>query len=166
MPCTKENRWIHRGITVRKMYPCHDAVMVCHHGDRGLSRVLHVMDILGLFSSTNFIRLKNSLYIHSNRSNSLILQFTCFKSHNAPHWNRNVYISVPKWCIVGYGIGALWDLWVWYIVVNWGLFQYSIRRLIVRPRKVLMPRNLHLNRSVRLHRNWTWVRQTSKRYDS
>ena len=31
------------------------------------------------------------------------------KSHNAPFWNRNVPISVTKWCIVEYGTGALWD---------------------------------------------------------
>ena len=44
---------------------------------------------------------------------ALILQCTCPISHNAPLWNRNVHISVPKWCIVGYGTGALWDLWIW-----------------------------------------------------
>ena len=27
----------------------------------------------------------------------------------------HVHISVTKWCIVGYGIGALWDLWDGYI---------------------------------------------------
>ena len=32
-------------------------------------------------------------------------------SCNTPHWNRNVNISVPKWCIVGYRTGALCDLW-------------------------------------------------------
>ena len=32
-------------------------------------------------------------------------------SHNTPHWNRKVYISVPRWCIVGYRTGTLWDLW-------------------------------------------------------
>ena len=42
---------------------------------------------------------------------SQIPQCTCPTSHNAPLWNRNVHISVPKWCIVGYGTGALWDLW-------------------------------------------------------
>ena len=26
-------------------------------------------------------------------------------------WNRNVHISVPRWCIVRYGTRALWDLW-------------------------------------------------------
>ena len=31
-------------------------------------------------------------------------------SHNTPFCNRSVYISVTKWCIVGYGTGALWDL--------------------------------------------------------
>ena len=32
-------------------------------------------------------------------------------SHNMPFCIRNVHISVTKWCIVGYGNGALWDLW-------------------------------------------------------
>ena len=43
------------------------------------------------------------------------------KSHNAldkypimPHFVRGIcthgHISVTKWCIVGYGTGALWDL--------------------------------------------------------
>ena len=30
--------------------------------------------------------------------------------HNASFCNRNVHISVTKWCIVGNGTGALWDL--------------------------------------------------------
>ena len=34
-------------------------------------------------------------------------------SHNAPFCNRNVHISVTKWCIVGYWTGTLWDLWDW-----------------------------------------------------
>ena len=46
-----------------------------------------------------------------------IPQCTCPLSHNTPSWNRNVniYISVPAWCIVGYGTGALWDLWDWSV---------------------------------------------------
>ena len=37
--------------------------------------------------------------------------------HKTLHWNRNVHISVPVWCIVavGYGTGVLWDLWDWNI---------------------------------------------------
>ena len=31
-------------------------------------------------------------------------------SHNAPFCNRNVHISVTKWCIVGYLFHTLWDL--------------------------------------------------------
>ena len=42
---------------------------------------------------------------------SQIPQCTCPISHNTPLWNRNVHISVPMWCTVGYGTGALWDLW-------------------------------------------------------
>ena len=32
-------------------------------------------------------------------------------SHNALFCNRNVHISVTKWCIVGYVCDASWDLW-------------------------------------------------------
>ena len=40
-------------------------------------------------------------------------------SHNAPFCNRNVHISVTKWCIVGYGTGALWDLYNRSILSLW-----------------------------------------------
>ena len=37
------------------------------------------------------------------------------KSHNAsdkyPEMCTYVHVSVKKWCIVGYGTGALWDFW-------------------------------------------------------
>ena len=49
----------------------------------------------------------------ANRSHYQRPQGTRHISHNAPLWNRNVHISVPKWCIVGYGRGALWNLWDW-----------------------------------------------------
>ena len=44
------------------------------------------------------------------------------KSHNAPFPYPTMHHSEQKcshfcseWCIVGYGIGALWDLWIWSI---------------------------------------------------
>ena len=40
---------------------------------------------------------------------SQIPQCTSPMSHNAPFCNRNVDISVTKWCIVGYGTSALWE---------------------------------------------------------
>ena len=43
----------------------------------------------------------------NNRLISQIPQCTCPIYHNIPLWNRIVHISVPKWCIVGYGTGAL-----------------------------------------------------------
>ena len=49
---------------------------------------------------------------------SQIPQCTCLISHNAPHWNRNEHISVPMWCIVGYGTGALWDLGHWLNILH------------------------------------------------
>ena len=36
---------------------------------------------------------------------------TSLVSHNAPFCNRNVHLSVTKWCIIGYLSSALWDLW-------------------------------------------------------
>ena len=42
-----------------------------------------------------------------------IPQYTCLIAHNAPLWNRNVLISFPMRCIVGYGTGAFWGLWNW-----------------------------------------------------
>ena len=34
-------------------------------------------------------------------------------SRNTILWNRNVHISVPMWCIMGYGTSAWWYLWDW-----------------------------------------------------
>ena len=48
---------------------------------------------------------------------SLITIHQSHNSHNAPVWNRNVHISVLKWCIVGYETSVLWDLRDWSI--NW-----------------------------------------------
>ena len=45
-----------------------------------------------------------------NRPMSPTPQCICQISHNAPFCNRNVYISVTKWYIVGYRTVALWDL--------------------------------------------------------
>ena len=42
-------------------------------------------------------------------------------SHNAPFITEMctcVHISVTKWCIVGYGTGALWDLWNGFITYS------------------------------------------------
>ena len=36
-------------------------------------------------------------------------------SRNAPLWNRNVHISLTKWCIVGYGTGDLISRIQWYL---------------------------------------------------
>ena len=48
----------------------------------------------------------------NNRPSSQIPQCIRQISHNAPFCNRNVHISVSSWCIVGYGTGALWELFV------------------------------------------------------
>ena len=42
---------------------------------------------------------------------SQIPECICAISHNITFYNRNVHISVTKWCIVGYSSDALWDLW-------------------------------------------------------
>ena len=55
-----------------------------------------------------------------NRPGAQIPQCTSPISHNVPFFNRNVYISVKKWCIVRYSTNTLWDLWFGFIQV--GLF--------------------------------------------
>ena len=55
-----------------------------------------------------FMNIHESLLV--NKPILEIPQCTCSISHNTPHWNRNEHISVPKWCVVGYRTGALWDL--------------------------------------------------------
>ena len=47
------------------------------------------------------------------------------KSHRAPFCNRNVHISATKWCIVGYGTGALWDLLIRSIVATVLIFSLA-----------------------------------------
>ena len=69
----------------------------------------NVVCIISAFCSGLFVI---TAWATSNRPNSQIPQCTCLTSHNAPLWNRNVQISVPKWCIVGCGTGTLWDLFV------------------------------------------------------
>ena len=49
--------------------------------------------------------------IHNTRKNPTNPKCTCPISHTTPFWNRNMHISVPNWCIVGYVTGALWDFW-------------------------------------------------------
>ena len=71
---------------------------------------------LMLTESTHFQSSSFSLWQWINLTNSVaqITQCTSSISHNAPFCNRNVHthvdISVTKWCIVGYGTGALCDL--------------------------------------------------------
>ena len=55
-----------------------------------------------------------------------IPQCACRVSHNAPRWNRSMHISVPKWCIVGYGTAALRDSWYKFII--WSMFQRKSQR--------------------------------------
>ena len=76
----------------------------------------------------------NSLWpsASGNRLISQIPQCTSPISHNAPFCNRNVHISITRWCnmhfsvakrcIVGNGTGALWDFWGYYI--SWWLPQW------------------------------------------
>ena len=51
--------------------------------------------------------------------------------HNAPFCNRNVHISVTKWCIVGYLCNALWNLWdgsIWSTLPGIRIPCVTIRR--------------------------------------
>ena len=45
-----------------------------------------------------------------NRPSSQIPQCIRQISHDVPFHNRNVHLSVTKWCIVEYRAGVLWDL--------------------------------------------------------
>ena len=36
----------------------------------------------------------------------------------------HMHMSVTKWCIVRYGTGALWDLWIWS--TQWGMSPLSV----------------------------------------
>ena len=58
-----------------------------------------------------------------NRPISQIPQCIKQLSHNAPFCNI-VHISVTKWCIVGYGTDALWDLWDWLLMER--VFPWSL----------------------------------------
>ena len=46
---------------------------------------------------------------HNNRHNSGSHKWPkTFLGRCTPHWNRNVHISIPMWCIVGYRTCPLW----------------------------------------------------------
>ena len=77
------------------------------------SYLLNTDEFLKLRDGRCFIT--NLQLIIFNRPNLQIPQCNCPIFHKTPLWNRNVYISVSKWCIVGYGTGALWDFLSWYI---------------------------------------------------
>ena len=49
------------------------------------------------------------------------------KYHNAPFRTEMCTIMWPEWCIVGYGTGALWDLWNSLIVWLWYKRSFSYR---------------------------------------
>ena len=71
---------------------------------------------------------KWSVFSHVYRSIAQVQQYTWQISNNAPFCNRNVHISVTKWCVVGYGTSTLWDLWNRSIVTgdNWiGYYRKS-----------------------------------------
>ena len=54
------------------------------------------------------------------------------KSHHAPvsypanhHSEQKCAHFCPEWCVMGYGTGALWDLWIWSISLPMG-FPFPI----------------------------------------
>ena len=83
-------------------------------------------------------------YWHSltgyNRPTSQIPQ--CIKqiSHNVPFF---LHISVTKWDIVGYGTGAMWDLWDVYTLrlCHWGgwCIYAPVNRVIIGSGNGLLP---------------------------
>ena len=104
------------------------------------------------------------LVMHYNCPILQIPQCTCPISYNTPYWNRNVHISVPKWCIVGYGTGALWDLWGWSTVVASDYWdQNCTRPSVVIPiygssQKDIAIKNFHLPSYIyfRFSHDWWW----------
>ena len=65
-------------------------------------------------------------YISADAPQFQIPQCIWMISHNESFCNRNVHISVTKWCIVGYGTGVWWGLWDWSSnVMFWNkIFQW------------------------------------------
>ena len=69
------------------------------------------------------------------------------KSHNAAvpyptmhHSEQKCAHFCSEWCIVGYGTGALWDLWDWSIAVS-GARLSSVDGLVVR--RIKMHHHMH-----------------------
>ena len=71
------------------------------------------------------------------------------KPCNAPVPNPTMHHSEQKcahfcseWCIVGYGTGALWDLWIWS--AEWLHHVWLVTRAWVRTLEVALPGNVPL----------------------
>ena len=71
------------------------------------------------------------------------------KSHNAPvpyptmcHSEQKCAHFCSEWCIVGYGTGALWDLWIWS--AEWLHHVWLVTRAWVRTLEVALPGNVPL----------------------
>ena len=59
-----------------------------------------------------------------------IPQYIIQISHNAPFCNRNMHISVTKWCIMGYMCDALWDGSPWLLML-WCCLSMSSATMVL-----------------------------------
>ena len=73
-----------------------------------ISRYATYFHTRNLSVSWRFIYIQRSF---GSRPISQIPQCTSPIYHNAQFCNRNVHISVTKWCVMGYLSDAFWDLW-------------------------------------------------------
>ena len=90
-------------------------------------------ELVGQTSGNNWVIAATSCILYGRQSIDQI-----HKSHNAPvtypqelitvisSWHPAMHHSEQKcahfcseWCIVGYGTGALWDLWKWSVTRKW-----------------------------------------------
>ena len=60
---------------------------------------------------------------------SQIPQCTCPISRNAPFRTEYTHFY-SEWCIVGYGTGALWDLWDWSVAINTTIIKLTDCQLV------------------------------------
>ena len=71
-------------------------------------RILHAAKCW--FSNRILVYIRWNKVVHGQKHHFNIPQCIRHISNNAQFYNKNVNISVTKWCIVGYRTGAVWDL--------------------------------------------------------
>ena len=94
-----------------------------------------------------------------NWPNSQIPEFTCSISHNAPFRTEMWIHLCSEWSMVGYGTGALWDLWNWsilwkqiYIHGSWLIEVKGSYCSIIKVDKIILftePKNINQHKNLR-----------------